>query len=94
MTFMKKLATASAVTALFGVGALVTTTTAASAYTACNRYGECWQVRERYAYPAAIGVRFYDDGWYRRHHGWRHHHWRYDHDYDRGYWRNGVWIQF
>jgi hypothetical protein len=94
MTSMKKLVATSAVTALLGVGALVASSTAASAYTVCNRYGDCWQVRDRYDYyPYTIGVRYYDDDWYRRHYGWRHHYWRH-YDYDRGYWRNGVWIQF
>ena len=96
MTAMKKLAATGAIAALLGGGALVATSTAASAYTQCNSYGDCWQVRDRYDYdnyPAGIGVRYYgNDGWYVRHYGWRHHYRHYD--YDRGYWRNGVWIQF
>jgi hypothetical protein len=94
MTSVRKLAVTGAITALLGVGALVATSTAASAYTVCNRYGDCWQVRG-YDYPYRYGVGYYydRDDWNWRHRGWRHHYWRH-YDYDRGYWRNGVWIQF
>ena len=86
-----KLMTTGAVAALLGIGALAATSTAAEARIACNRFGDCWHVNDRYDYPPQLGVRFYSDDW-RWHH--RHgYHWRNDHD-GRGYWRNGVWITF
>jgi hypothetical protein len=91
MTTVRKLMTTGAVAAIIGAGALAVTTTAADARTVCNRFGDCWQESVRYHYPAALGVRFYNDDWRWRHHGG--YHWRDRHD-GRGYWRNGVWITF
>jgi hypothetical protein len=76
----------------FGAGALALSTTAAAAYVACNREGDCWHTDRREHAP---GVRFeyHPDDWY------FHRHWESDHDHHwreyhegRGYWRNGVWI--
>ena len=79
--------------ALFGAGVLIASMDSASAYVVCNRWGECWRTPYRYQYAPGLRVRFYDDGWYRRHH-WRHRYrWREEHE-GRGYWRNGVWITF
>jgi hypothetical protein len=87
---IRKLMTTGAVAALIGIGALAATSTAASAYTVCNRYGDCWNERTRYTYPGTLGVRFYGDNYrYDRH----RYHWR-DHHEGRGYWRNGLWITF
>jgi hypothetical protein len=75
-------------------GALVATTTAASADVACNRYGECWRVREHYTnYPNRLGVTFYGDDWRRTHQG-RRWHWRHDRDDDHGYYMHGRWHRF
>jgi hypothetical protein len=97
MTKIRKLLTTGAVAAMLGVGALATTSTGAEARTVCNRYGDCWHERDRYDYPATLGVRFYNDSWRNRHWRGRDHyrsyHWR-DHREGRGYWRNGIWITF
>jgi hypothetical protein len=96
MTSVRKLVATCATTALIGVGALVASASSASAYTVCNRWGECWNERVRYDYPYSLGVRYYDDDnwyWRHRHNGWRHHYWRHHHD-GRGYWRSGIWIRF
>jgi hypothetical protein len=87
---IRKLALQGATAALLAAGALAATTNGASAYTVCNRFGECWHTERHYDYPARLGVRFYGDGWrwHRHHYNWRHHH------DGRGYWRNGIWIQF
>ena len=78
--------------ATLAVGALVTglalSATAANADVACNRFGECWHVHDRLAYPAELGVTWHPDNWRSRHYHWRHD--RFDH----GYYRNGVWIAF
>ena len=86
MSPLKK--TALAVT--LAAGAIFATSTAASAYIVCNREGECWHVKHRYAYHPEFGLVIHPDGWrWRRH---EHFVWR-EHD-GRGYWRNGVWIAF
>ena len=65
---------------------------AASADVVCNRWGDCWRVRDRLDYPANAGVSFHDDAWAAAH---RTGHWRWRTDRsDRGYYRNGVWIAF
>ena len=76
--------------ALAGAAALAATAAPASAYVACNRFGDCWHVRDRYDYRPAFGITIHDDRW--RWHGHRYH-WR-EHD-GRGYWnRSGVWVTF
>jgi hypothetical protein len=72
-------------------GAMALTTASASAAVACNRWGECWHVREHYArYPVGLGIVFHEDGW----RGHRHVHWRADRRDDHGYYRNGRWHRF
>jgi len=76
--------------ALLGAGALAATAVPASAYVACNRYGECWHTPNRYAYPPRFGIVVHPDTWH-----WRHgRHYRWHEHAGRGYWRNGVWITF
>ena len=79
--------------ALLAGGTLAATATTASADVACNRFGECWRVHERYTtYPPNLRVRFYDDAWRDAHR--RHYHWRADRDDDHGYYYRGVWRPF
>lgn len=77
--------------ALAGAAAIMATAAPASAYVACNRFGDCWHVRERYDYRPHWGVRIHDDHWRwraRDHYRWREHE-------GRGYWgRGGVWVTF
>ena len=92
MTRLKKLAS-GALMAAVAAGALAATTTTASAYVACNRWGECWRVKDRYTnYPANLGVIFHDDDWRRAH--MRHYRWRQDRDDDHGYYSRGRWHPF
>ncbi|MFI4949537.1 MAG: hypothetical protein ACHP7A_00695 [Caulobacterales bacterium] len=75
-------------------GALALSATAASADVACNRYGDCWTVREHYTtYPNNLGVVFHDDAW-REQHRRGHYHWRRDQDDDHGYYMHGRWHRF
>jgi hypothetical protein len=86
MKTITKLASA----ALLGVAAAAITATSASAWIACNREGECWHVKDRYAYRAEYGVVIHPDRWRwrdREHFVW------HEHD-GRGYWHNGIWISF
>ena len=89
MTFLRSTLMKGAFAAALATGALVSSV--ASADVACNRWGECWHVNDRFAYPAGVGITFHADDWGRYHH--RGYHWRHDR-FDRGYYRNGVWIAF
>jgi hypothetical protein len=74
-----------------GAGALVALSGPASAYTVCNRAGDCWHTDTRDHYAPALGVHFYSDDWYSHHQHDAHYRWHEHHD-GRGYWRNGIWI--
>ena len=91
MTILKSALKGALVAAMSG-GALIATATTASADVACNGAGECWHVHDRLAYPAEAGVTFHEDAWAAAHRD-HHYHWRHDR-FDRGYYRNGVWIAF
>jgi hypothetical protein len=79
--------------ALFGAAcALALTASSASAYIACNRSGDCWHVKERYKYRPDFGISIHPDNWRWRDHDHARYRWR-EHE-GRGYWREGVWIQF
>ncbi len=70
--------------------ALALTATAASAEIVCNRDGDCWHVKHHYRYHPDFGLVIHPDHW--RWHDHHKYHWR-EHE-GRGYWRNGIWIQF
>lgn len=94
-----------ALTAAFALGSLVTTVSLGSmmptvakadsvekTYVACNQYGDCWRVRERYAYGPAAPITYYNSDWYAAHQNDEHVHWRPDPATDRGYYdRDGHW---
>jgi len=88
MTARKK-ALVSAVLGAAVTAGTVAAVTPASAMVACNRFGECWHVRERLVYPPRLGVTWYPDTWTIRQ-GWR---WRGDR-FDHGYWAHGHWRRF
>ena len=88
------LAAKAALLAVVSAGAIAACGSAARADVACNRWGECWTVRDRYSnYPPNLGVVFHDDDWGRQH---RHGHWRWrrDRDDDHGYYSHGHWRAF
>jgi hypothetical protein len=65
---------------------------AEQAYVACNQYGDCWRVHNRYAYGATAPITYYNSDWYAAHQNDEHVHWRADPDNDRGYYeRGGHW---
>jgi hypothetical protein len=88
MTSLNTLLRRGVLAALLGVGAIVATAPAASAYVVCNRDGDCWRADHRYSIPQ-VYIRFHSDNW-----NWRRHHDRW-HDYDnggdRGYWDRDHW---
>jgi hypothetical protein len=81
------------VLAVLGASSMLpTTASAASAtYVACNQYGECWRVHERYAYGAAAPITYYNADWYDAHRNDEHIHWLADPANDRGYYEHGSW---
>jgi hypothetical protein len=88
---MKVVKSALLTGALLGALGAMTVATTASADVACNRWHECWHVRDHIDYPANLGVTFHDETWATAHHrGWR---WRQDRN-EHGYYRNGIWIAF
>lgn len=92
MTSLNTLLRRSALAALLGVGAIVATAPAASAYVACNRFGDCWHTDDRYRIPH-VSIRFYGDNWnWRRH----HYHWHDGSFAGRGYWDRdrGGWHDY
>ena len=67
----------------------------ASADVACNRYGECWRVREHYTtYPHNLRVVVRNDAWWEHNRHNRHYRWQKDRDNDRGYYMRGAWRAF
>ena len=77
---------------LVGASALALTATAASAEIVCNDEGDCWHVRVRHEYRPEFGVRVYPDDWRWADPDAHRYRWR-EHE-GRGYWRNGLWIEF
>lgn len=78
--------------ALWALGAVVLTSTSASAAVVCNEEGDCWRIKERYEYPPEVRLRVYEDDW-----TWpeaEKHKYRWREGKGRGYWRKGVWIEF
>ncbi|MGO9866173.1 MAG: hypothetical protein ACLPJY_00600 [Rhodomicrobium sp.] len=66
------------------------TATAASAEIVCNREGDCWHVKTHHPYQNEWGIVVHPDNW--KWEGHEKYRWR-EHE-GRGYWRNGVWVQF
>ena len=74
---LRNLLTTAALAALVGVSAMAATSTAASARTVCNNYGDCWHEGNRYDYPTTLGVRFHSNRWHSHNHRYN---WRDNHD--------------
>ena len=85
---MKSLSKAACVAAC----ALAFTATAASAEIVCNDEGDCWHIKTRHAYRPEFRVEIHPDNWKWEEREHKRYRWR-EHE-GRGYWRNGVWIQF
>lgn len=83
----KNLLKTAGLAAVVAAGILATTSTVASAAIVCNREGECWHVKHRYAYRPEFGLVIHPDGWRWRdgeRFVWREHE-------GRGYWDHGRW---
>jgi hypothetical protein len=89
---LTRLKSALVKSALIGLGAasvIAATASTASAYVACNRFGECWRVYNHYDYPTTLGIVIHDDDWWAGHPA-GHWHWRGPRD-DHGYYDHGAW---
>lgn len=64
----------------------------ASAAVVCNDEGDCWRVKEKYDYRPEWRLRVYEDNWKWSDAEKDKYRWR--DSKGRGYWRNGVWIEF
>jgi len=73
-------------------GALALLPTSASAAIVCNEEGDCWRVKEKYDYRPEFRLHIYDDDWKRTDSDKHKYRWR--DSKGRGYWRQGVWIEF
>jgi hypothetical protein len=72
---------------------LVSTAGGASAYVACNRFGDCWHTDTRVHFPG-VRLTFHPDNWW-DHHKTNHRYTWHDldtgHDWHHGYWDHGTW---
>ena len=94
MNRLKSALASGALVATLALGAVAATASTASADVACNRWGECWTVRDHYTtYPRSLGVIFHDEAWRAAHRSGRYH-WRKDRDDDHGYYSHGRWRRF
>lgn len=82
-------------TALSAIGGTAIMPTVASAadttYVACNQFGDCWRVHNRYAYGEAAPITYYNADYYDAHRNDANIHWRDDPADDRGYYVRGEW---
>jgi hypothetical protein len=78
--------------ALAAVSTAGFTVAPASAYTACNKEGDCWHTDTRVHFPGAT-LSFHNDKWGESHRDGRYHWHEADneHDWHHGYWAGGEW---
>ena len=81
--------------ALTAAGALsaVLIATSANAAVVCNEAGDCWRTKEKFDYPSGVNVQIYDDDWKWDDADADRYRWR-EAGKSRGYWQDGVWIDF
>jgi len=92
MHSLKTALSGAAFAAIVGVG-IMSAATPASAYTTCNKEGDCWHTDSRVSFPG-VTLSFHDDKWWDGHRSDNHYRWHEadnDHDWHHGYWANGEW---
>lgn len=65
----------------------------ASAYVACNRFGDCWHTDSRVHFPH-VRLSFHPDSWWDHHKTDGRYTWHEidgGHDWHHGYWDHGTW---
>lgn len=86
---LKTFALASAM----AVAAAVALAAPASAYTVCNRAGDCWHADSRVRFKG-VSLTYHADKWWDRLKNKAKYHWHEmdnDHDWHKGYWMKGEW---
>jgi hypothetical protein len=86
----------SSVLAIMGASPMVPSVASAQpvarTYVACNQFGDCWRVRQRYAYGETAPIIYYNADWYDAHRNDPNIRWRTDPTDDKGYYlRDGTW---
>jgi hypothetical protein len=96
MTISKPTLLKTALAAAVAAGTLAATAASAATYTVCNRWDECWQVRDRYkAYPPDVTIVYRDEAWRAAHENDTHYKWLKVPDDDHGWFdEGGVWHSF
>jgi hypothetical protein len=82
----------SAKAIVIAIGALTLGAAGASAEIVCNDDGDCWHVKTRHEYRPEFKLKVHPDDW-----KWsegEHSKYRWREHEGRGYWRNGLWIEF
>ena len=82
-----------ALASAFAVAAAIAVAAPASAYTACNRAGDCWHTDTRVRFPG-VAITFHNDKWWDTNKANAKYHWHdadADHDWHKGYWAKGEW---
>jgi hypothetical protein len=72
---------------------IVSSTTNASAYVVCNRFGDCWHTDNRVHFRG-VRLTFHRDNWWDHHKANHHYTWHEidgSHDWHHGYWDHGTW---
>lgn len=75
------------------IAGLASTAGGASAYVACNRFGDCWHTDTRVHFPG-VRLTFHSDNWWDHHKTNSHYTWHdpgTGHDWHHGYWEHGAW---
>lgn len=80
------------ITILAAASALAVSAAPAFADVACNDEGDCWHVKEQHNYKPEFKIQVHPEDWKWEEAEEKRHRWR-EHD-GRGYWRNGLWIEF
>jgi hypothetical protein len=86
----------TALAAAVALGTLAATTAKADSYVACNAWGSCWTVHDRYTdYPPDARVVIHDEAWRAAHEHDAHTRWLNDQADDHGWYdRDGNWHPF
>jgi hypothetical protein len=96
MKTIKPMLLQSAIAATIALGSLAATAAHADSYVACNRWGSCWKVQDRYTeYPPEARVVIRDEAWRAAHEHDSHWRWMSDPADDKGWYdRDGNWHPF
>lgn len=79
--------------ATLALGGLSIAAGSASAYVACNRFGDCWHTDTRVHFPH-VRLSFHNEKWWERHRTNSRYTWHEtdsSHDWHHGYWDHGTW---